>query len=273
MLLTLLAGLLVGAALGLTGGGGSILALPLLVYVLNVPPVAATTISLAAVSLMAMVGAVEATWSRMTEWRTAVILSTGGILSAPLGIRIASHLSEQFILTGFAVLMILVALSMGLRALKTPEAISVLRANFRQLPNLQGPFCQFDDSATLRLSAPCSVALFIAGIATGLLSAIFGVGGGFLIVPALIFVTRMDIHRAVATSLLIIALIGISGVSAALLQGRSIDVQLITLFLAGGLAGMVAGRLLAARIPALGLQKVFAVIVLVIGVLSLVMTG
>ena len=272
-MITILSGIVVGLALGLTGGGGSILALPILVYALGVAPAQAAVISLASVSAMAFTGAIEAVYKKIAEWRTAVLMSVGGMLVAPVANIIAVHLSDEFILNGFAILMIIVAASMGLRVFKTPAAMSVLRVNFTQVSHLQGPFCQFDDNATLRLAAPCSVALFIAGIFTGLLSSIFGVGGGFLIVPALMYVTRMDIQRAVATSLLIITVIGLSSVSAALIQGRELDLDIATLFIGGGILGMGVGRLLAARIPVLSLQKIFAMAVLLLGILSLLFNG
>ncbi|MDG2175590.1 MAG: sulfite exporter TauE/SafE family protein [Gammaproteobacteria bacterium] len=272
-MITILSGIVVGLALGLTGGGGSILALPILVYALGVAPAQAAVISLASVSAMAFTGAIEAVYKKIAEWRTALLMSIGGMLAAPVGNVIAVHLSDEFILNGFAILMIIVAASMGLRVFKTPAAMSVLRVNFTQVSHLQGSFCQFDDKATLRLAAPCSVALFIAGIFTGLLSSIFGVGGGFLIVPALMYVTRMDIQRAVATSLLIITVIGISSVCVALIQGRELDLDITALFIGGGIFGMGVGRLLAARIPVLSLQKIFGLAVLLLGILSLLFNG
>ena len=272
-MLTILTGILVGLALGLTGGGGSILALPLLVYVLGVPPVQAVTISLATVSLMAMTGAAEAVYTRLAEWRTAFILSVGGMIAAPFGSLFSATLSEAFILNGFAVLMILVAISMGIGAFKIPESMTVLRVNYRNLAKVEGPVCQYDDNANLRLAAPCSAVLFIAGILTGLLSSIFGVGGGFLIVPALLFVTRMDIQRAVATSLLIISLIGLTGVVSALLQGRIPDIQITSLFLVGGVTGMGVGRMMVKKIPTLALQKIFVIIVLLLAGFTFVANG
>lgn len=93
--------------------------------------------------------------------------------------------------------------------------------------------------------------LLLSGCVTGVLSGLFGVGGGFLIIPVLTTVTQLGIHRAVASSLLIIALIGISGVGAAFLQGRTVELTITGLFILGGLIGMLGGRLIAKQIPSI----------------------
>ena len=93
----------------------------------------------------------------------------------------------------------------------------------------------------------------------GVLSGFFGVGGGFLIVPALTLITRMGIHRAVATSLLVITLIGLSGLASAVLAGREIDWALTGFFVVGGIIGMFVGRGLARFLAGVTLQVVFSI--------------
>jgi uncharacterized protein len=268
-MLTILLGALVGLALGLTGGGGSIFAVPLLIYVLDIQPQLATTMSLAAVAAMAGFGAIEASINKMVEWRASLILILGGIICAPLGVIIASRVSESFIVIGFTVLMLLVATSMWYRVSKRPDQAAVVRVNYQNSNETDGAICQLNDNQDLRLSAPCSAVLLISGCVTGVLSGLFGVGGGFLIVPILTTVTQLGIHRAVASSLLIITLIGISGVGAAFLQGRTVEFAITGLFILGGLVGMIGGRLIAKQIPALLLQKVFALGIFVIALITL----
>jgi uncharacterized membrane protein YfcA len=111
--------------------------------------------------------------------------------------------------------------------------------------------------------------LAATGIGTGLLSGFFGVGGGFVIVPALTFVSRMSIHRAVATSLFVIALVASSAAGAARVQGHHVSWALAAAFTAGGLAGMGVGRVLAHRLAGPTLQKVFAVGILCVALLVL----
>ena len=120
------------------------------------------------------------------------------------------------------------------------------------------------------MNAPCSAALAVVGVVVGLLSGFFGVGGGFLIVPALLMVTQMGIHRAVATSLLVITLIGASGVFAAFAGGRGLPLVTTALFVVGGVLGMALGRRLAARVAGPVLQQVFAVGVMLAGLSILI---
>lgn len=268
-MLTIFLGALVGLSLGLTGGGGSLFAVPLLIYVLGIQPQLATTVSLAAVASMSAFGAIEASINKMVEWRASLIFVIGGILCAPAGVYFASNLSETVIVTSFAVLMLIIAASMWYKASKQPGQASIVRVNYYREIEMNGAICKFDDNRTIRLSAPCSVALVISGGVTGVLSGLFGVGGGFLIVPALMFITQLNIHRAVASSLLVISLIGISGVSAAVYQGRPIALDVTGLFILGGIAGMLIGRLTAKQISSSLLQKVFSLFIFIIGLAML----
>ncbi|MEX2353583.1 MAG: sulfite exporter TauE/SafE family protein, partial [Gammaproteobacteria bacterium] len=106
--------------------------------------------------------------------------------------------------------------------------------------------------------------LMLGGILTGLLSGLFGVGGGFLIVPMLMVVIELGIHRAVAASLMIIAIIGLTGSFSALWQGEVVWIILLP-FIAGSILGMLLGRLIAARIAGLVLQRAFATGILLTG--------
>lgn len=263
-------GVLVGLALGLTGGGGSIFAVPLLVFGLGVAPLQAVTVSLAAVSATAAFGALGAMRAGLVELRAALIFAVGGVMAAPLGVHAAGAVPERAVLGGFAVLMCLVAMLMWVRAGAAPESTAVTRSDF--VPGVgedRGPVCRIADDRRLRLTAPCGVALTVVGAATGLLSGFFGVGGGFVIVPALSFVTQLGIHRAVATSLFVITLIGASGVASAWFVGREIPAVLTGFFLVGGLIGMTAGRSVASRVAGPTLQKVFAVAMLATGCFTL----
>lgn len=259
-MMTFLFGLIIGLTLGLTGGGGSIFALPLLTYGLHVAPRDAISVSLAAVALTAAFGAAGALRTKLVEYRAGLIFAVGGMLAAPLGVGLAQRIADSTILTAFALLMLIVAVSMWRRASRAPQTAGVVRADF--IPAVlsdKDPLCRLEPDHRLRLSGPCSVVLVLAGIVSGLLSGLFGVGGGFLIVPALTFVTQLEIHRAVATSLLVITLIGLTGVGAVLVEGRPLPWLLTGLFIAGGFGGMYLGQLVARRIAGPKLQQVFAV--------------
>lgn len=252
-------GTLVGLALGLTGGGGSILAVPLLVYGLGLPPKIAAPTALAAVALIAAVGAGDGARARLLEVRAGLIFAAGGIVAAPLGVYLAGGVADAHIILGFAALMLAVGARMWWRAGARPDEAGVVRAGLLLGAGAGGdPVCRYVDDGRLRLNAPCSAVLVAAGLATGLLAGFFGVGGGFLIVPALMAVAGMGIHRAVATSLLAITLIGLAGLAAAYSAGRGIPWFPTGLFVVGGIAGMGLGRRLAAVLAGPRLQRLFA---------------
>jgi hypothetical protein len=269
--MAILFGIVVGLALGLTGGSGSIFAVPLLIYGLGLRPADAILISLFTVAVISAVGAAGALRSRLVEFRTTLMFAAGGMLAAPAGISLAQRVNESTITFAFALLMIIVAVSMWVQAKRHPENTTIVRADIvPAIANDNNPVCRLRSDGTLRLTAPCSAVLLLTGAVTGTLSGFFGVGGGFIIVPALIFVTRMSIHCAVATSLLIITFIGLAGAATALVSGRDLPWKLSILFLLGGVIGMSGGRLLARRIAGPSLQKIFAVVMIIVAVVVLV---
>jgi hypothetical protein len=249
----LLSGLVVGLSLGLTGGGGSIFAVPLLIYVLGVEPRTAIGLSLSAVGVTAGFGAVLRFRSGEIEWLPGLVFAIGGMLFAPLGTRIGHLLAPVFLLSVFALLMTYVGWRMW-RGKADGDPVT-------------GP-CVVRNGG--QLSAPCYVRLILAGGAAGLLSGLFGIGGGFVIVPALIYVTGTTIHRAVATSLVAIFLISVSGVAAHLIQGQQFPMPLSALFVAGGFVGMLLGGALGRLLSGRVLRKVFAVAMWGIGLYMLV---
>ncbi|WP_423823773.1 sulfite exporter TauE/SafE family protein [Salinisphaera sp. SPP-AMP-43] len=269
-MLSIVFGVIVGLALGLTGGGGSIFAVPLLIYGLDVAPRNAVAISLIAVALTAASGAIEGWWHAVVERRAAAIFAVAGMIAAPGGVWLGDQVSPQLTVLAFAMLMLVVAARMLIKAQRAPEEARVIRARIAteavdDLPTV----CRYSTDGRLRLTARCSLVLVAAGLVVGVLSGFFGVGGGFLIVPALMLITEMGIHRAVATSLLVITLIGLSGVASAMLAGRQIDAALTTLFIVGGVIGMGGGRLLAQQLAGRTLQTVFAVAMIIISIFML----
>ncbi len=264
MLLIVGFGLLIGLALGLTGGGGSIFAVPLLIYGLGVEPLSAITLSLATVTTVALFGAVGAIRSGVVELRVGTIFAIGGVVAAPLGVKLAGYFSGTMILYSFSVLMVVVALVMWRNAKRNPQVTSVVRADYASPEADGGPVCRLSSDQRVTLSAPCSLVLVVVGAVTGILAGFFGVGGGFVIVPALTLVTQLSIHRAVATSLYVIALIGASGLGSALLAGRELPGQLTVLFTLGGVAGLWVGRKLAGRVAGPRLQQFFALMMIMV---------
>ena len=256
------AGAIVGAALGLTGGGGSIFAVPLMIYALGVLPADAAAMSLAAVAATAAVGAAQSLRHGLVVWQPSILFAVGGALSAPLGSTLGHRLPQEWLVAAFALLAVLVGALMWRASRRHPEQASAVRALPRE-PG-RGPVCVLAPDGQLRFTAPCAAVLALAGLVTGFLSGLLGVGGGFLIVPALVLVTRMGVHRAVATSLFIISAIGVAGAGTAVLQGR-MDWSVLLPFAAGGALMMIATRSIAARVAGPALQRTFAISIVLVG--------
>jgi uncharacterized membrane protein YfcA len=271
-LLTLAFGGVVGFSLGLTGGGGAIFAVPLLVYGLGVSPREAVGISLASVGVTAFVGFVGRLRARQVEMRTGLVFAAAGMLGAPIGSWLAGMVPEAVLLALFAFLMLVVALRMWSKAAETASAeLSVARST--EAADWDRPVCRRDCDGNLLLTSRCAWLLAGIGIATGVLSGLFGVGGGFVIVPALVLFSGMAIHHAVGTSLLVITLVSISGVASHFFVGRTIAAETTALFVVGGVAGMLIGSLAGRRLSGPALQRVFSVAIVAVALFVIVRTA
>lgn len=245
-MLAILAGSLVGLTLGLVGGGGSILAVPLLVYVVGVasPHVAIGT-SAVAVAANALSGVLLHAQARTVKWPCALVFAASGVVGALIGARLGKAVDGHMLLGLFGLVMIAVGVSMPLKrgAGGNPE-VRLDRASARKLlPSLVG-----------------------YGLAVGSLSGFFGIGGGFLVVPGLMGATNMPVLNAVGSSLVSVAAFGLATASSYAFSGL-VDWRIATLMLAGGIAGALAGTLLAKRLAgekAL-LTRIFAGIVILVG--------
>lgn len=261
MLLVASLGALSGLALGLTGAGGSIITMPLLVYGLGMPVREAIVVSLLVVGMTALVGVIGKWRHRELDWKVGFIVASTGMLAAPLGTKMSLMLSAQELLIGFGLLMTVVSLLMWRKAEREE------RLERHMQFSVSG--CHYSKDGRLVLSSMCQSALFASGAATGFLTGLFGIGGGFLIVPALVLTASLPIKKAVATSLFVIVIVSISG-AVSHLSYQLIDWRIITLFAIGGSVGMLMGIQIAHRLPAKLMQKGFAVIILLIGLTILV---
>ena len=269
--LSVIFGALVGFSLGLTGGGGAIFAVPLLVYGLGVAPREAVGISLAAVGATSFVGFLGRWRARKIELRTGLVFAVAGMLGAPVGSWLSGLIPETVLLTLFAILMLVVALRMWSKA-SEPAIAGLPIACSTETADVDGPACRRDINGNLLLSSRCAWLLAAVGIATGVLSGLFGVGGGFVIVPALVLFSGMTIHRAVGTSMLVVALVSISGIASHLVAGRTISVETTALFVVGGVVGLLVGTRAGRRLSGPALQKVFAVAIVAVAIFVVVRT-
>jgi uncharacterized membrane protein YfcA len=216
MMLGGLSGVLVGFSLGLVGGGGSILAVPLLVYLVGVPvPHLAIGTSAVAVAANAAMSLMNHARAGNVRWPCASVFAGAGVVGAFAGARLGKMVDGQVLLAAFAVMMVVVAALM-------------LR---RREP---------DQDREVRLGRENGPALVGTGLAVGALSGFFGIGGGFLIVPGLIFATGMPMLQAVGTSLVAVTAFGLTTAGSYAAAGL-VDWTLAAVFVGGGVLGSLLG--------------------------------
>jgi hypothetical protein len=244
--LALLSGGLVGFTLGLIGGGGSILAVPLLLYVVGMPDahrVIGTTA--VAVAFNALTGVVPHARRGNVRWSTAAVFSVAGVIGAGVGSTLGKAFDGQRLMFLFALLMI----AIGLLMLRPGRASDVRRQ---------------------ALTASVGLKLAGVGLVVGTLAGFFGIGGGFLIVPGLILATRMPIVEAIGTSLVSVASFGTMTAMNYALSGLVVW-PVALLFVAGGIGGGVVGSRAAHRLSAsrVALTRVFSGVIIAVALYML----
>ncbi|MCI3207769.1 MULTISPECIES: sulfite exporter TauE/SafE family protein [Pandoraea] len=250
-------GAAVGLVLGLTGAGGGIFAVPALVFGLGWGVPQAGPVALLAVGASAAVGSAQGLRAGIVRYRAAILMAGIGVCMAPLGSWMAHRLPERWLVGLFAVAMLIVAARMY-RASRGGAAKAA--DNGAAVSCAPLPPCRMDPSTgrlhwTRRVAGTLGVIGAVSGFASGLL----GVGGGFVIVPALRRFTDITVHGVVATSLFVIALISAGTVANAWWHGMHPGAQGWT-FVVGAVAGMLFGRALAPRLAATRLQQIFSVL-------------
>ena len=259
-------GLLVGLILGLTGAGGSVIAVPLLIWGLGWTLPQAAPTALLAVSAAAILGTLSAWPQGIVRYRAAIVMSCAGMLTAPLGLKAGQVLPLPWLSGAFALVLLYVSVRMILQARRKPEEAKIVRAGLKAEPeNPSEPVCKMNPiTGQLRWTRPCALAIASGGLATGFLSGLLGVGGGFVIVPILRAVTDLSFHSAVATSLMAISLTSAGTVLISIAQGQTLDLMVAAPFVGGALAGMLLGRQTASRLAGPKLQMGFASVMLMI---------
>lgn len=241
-----LSGVIVGLVLGLVGGGGSILAVPLLIYVVGIGSThVALGTSAIAVALTALTNLVPHWRGGRVKWRCAGVFAVSGIVGAFAGSSVAKIVDGDALLLAFGVLMLVVGLAMIFN--RQGNGNSEVHLNMQ----------------TAKILLPRLVPI---GFLVGALSGFFGIGGGFLIVPGLMFATGMPLAIAVGTSLVAVAAFGATTAANYAVSGL-IDWGIAGLFVAGGAVGGIAGagigKLLGQN--GNGLRYVFSAVVIVVG--------
>lgn len=246
VLAAIASGALIGLILGLVGGGGSIVAVPLLVYLVRVPEVhMAIGTAAAVVALNAAAGLAGHARRGNVKWPCGLVFAAGGVLGAWAGATLGQRVDGGALLALFGVLMVAIALSMlRKRRREADPGVRLTR-----------------ESAGVLLPR-----LVPAGIGVGALSGFFGIGGGFLIVPAMMLATNMPVGSAIGTSLVAVTAFGLTTAATYALQGN-VDWSLTALVLAGGIAGAAFGIAVGGRLSGRqrALEVGFALLVLAVG--------
>lgn len=235
VLSTLLCGI-VGLSLGGLGGGGSVLALPLLVYVAKLPPAAAVGVSAMIVGITSLAAVVLHARDGNVDVRTAAVYGGAGIPGALVGAHFSGLTSPEVLLASFAVLLLAVSLWMAFGRVPEPR------------PRRPWPL----------------IAAF--GVGVGIMSGFFGVGGGFMIVPTLTGLAGLDMRKAIGTSLVVIAM-NSAGAMIEHFNHRNIPVSMAIMFTAAAVVGALLGQRLSMRVSVAHLRRAFALLIMVVAVL------
>ncbi len=258
LVLAVVAGALIGLSLGALGGGGSILAVPVLVYLLDQSASQATTGSLVVVGTTSLIGAAAAYRSGnvlLARGATFGVVASGG---AVVGARASARVSDDVLLAAFAVLMLLVGALMAWRLLHHGDA----EPQHARRPQLDDPIITF--SPTLACACPRALKVLVTATVVGLLTGFLGVGGGFLVVPALLLALALPLEYAVGTSLVVITITSAAALATRAGAGTAPDWGVVLTLTIASALGAVAGARIADRVDTRHLSAAFTVLVLAV---------
>lgn len=250
MLTNFILGSVVGLILAVTGGGGGILAVPLLVFSTQINVAEAGSIGLLAVGMSSGLGALFGLRAGIVRGRAALLVAAVGMLSALVGQWIGSKVDNRWLVVSFAFILAHVAWKTYRKAIGN-DAVNAM--------NRPVVCARCPENGRFMWNQRCAHALSLSGGVMGLLSGLLGVGGGFVLVPALQRYTDLPMKSVVATSLAVISLVSMTGVTNSIVNG-TMDWRIAMPFSAGAIAGMIAGRFIVARLAGPQMQKSFAAV-------------
>lgn len=247
-------GMAVGVIMALTGAGGGILAVPLLIFAADLPLSQAAPIALLAVGMSAAFGALLGLRNGIVRYKAALLMAAFGMLLAPLGLWLSGRLDNDWLNGLFALILLVVAYRTFMQARSDGRDAGSAQETRRTPPCSVG-----EQTGRFVWTASCARVLALSGAVAGVLAGMLGVGGGFVMVPALKRYTDLAMQSIIATSLAVIALVSVSGVTSSIIAGQ-LNWGLALPFAAGAVGGMLVGRLLSSRIKGAGLQQGFALV-------------
>ena len=247
--------IIVGVSLGLIGSGGSILTVPILVYVMGVNPVLATAYSLFIVGSTALVGGIQSAMQKRVDFKTVLIFGIPSIAAVyATRLWLVPFIPKEIFSVGSLVITKPIALMLLFAVVMILASVSMIRP---------GKNKELDENAPRVYNYPT---ILLEGTVVGILTGLVGAGGGFLIIPALVLLARMPMKLAVGTSLFIIAAKSLIGFIGDLQGSEIIDWKLLGIFTVFSVTGIFIGILLSKKIPGQKLKKGFGWFVLVMGV-------
>jgi uncharacterized membrane protein YfcA len=251
-------GVVVGLSLGALGGGGSIVAVPALVYGLGLTVHEAIPTSLLAVALAAGVGAWAHGRAGNVRVPVAVAFAAAGIVGSVAGAWASHRLADALVLGGLAVLMVAASVGMWRRARREEALVPLTPVG-----------AEPDEEAVTRFDAGTVARVAVVGAGLGVLTGLFGVGGGFLVVPAMALVLGLSTRAAIGTSLAVITANALAALAAHVGLG-GLNVPVAVTFTTGGLIGAFTGQRLTRRVRPAALGRAFAVLVAALGTFTLI---
>ncbi|HJV88528.1 MAG TPA: sulfite exporter TauE/SafE family protein [Noviherbaspirillum sp.] len=250
----LILGIIVGVVLALTGAGGGILAVPLLIFGARLGVAEAGPIGLLAVGMAATLGALLGLRAGTVRYRAALLVACAGMLFSPAGIWLAQRTDNRWLGVLFALIMLYVAVRTYRQVRQAGK-----HASHTEALHAPPPCVRYRESGRFIWTLPCARALALSGTLAGLLSGLLGVGGGFVMVPALRRYTDLGMESIIPTSLAVIALVSAMGVASSAIAGQ-LNWGIALPFSLGSLGGMIAGRFIAGRLAGPQMQKGFAMV-------------
>lgn len=245
--------LCIGVILGLIGGGGSILTVPILVYLLYLNPVTATAYSLFVVGVSALVGAIHNIRKGLVDFRTAIVFAIPAFLAVYSTRKfVVPNIPEEVITIGDFVITKSIGIMIFFAIIMLLASVSMIRSKRKD----------DQEETQVRYNYPM---IFVEGIVVGFLTGIVGAGGGFLIIPALVILAKLPMKKAIATSLLIIAIKSLIGFIGDV-ENLAIDWPFLLSFTGLSIAGIFIGMWLTNFIDGKKLKKGFGWFVLIMGV-------
>lgn len=263
MTLIILLGIAVGLIMALTGAGGGVLAVPLLVFVTGLPVQTVSPIGLLAVGMAALLGALIGLKAGEVRYKAAMLMGLVGLAMSPLGFWLAQRVDTAMLGLAFAVVLVWVAFNAFRSAKNNPNGAIDAPPDGEQS---RCPCIRSEVTGRFIWTWPCARALAFSGALAGFLSGLLGVGGGFVLVPALQRFTNLSLQSITVTSLAVIAIVSAFGVFNSARAG-AFPVEIGLAFAVAALLGMLVGRLLAGRVPFAFLKRAFGAMCLLVAVL------